>query len=1524
MAVAVGLGPPPGMAHGMGLPGAPGIVAPLSLPAWALEGNFAHHPAWPAFARGLRSKVAADVQGRQLSERLAALAQQIGVAGDGEQKASEGSSTAAGSSSPWRQKKQPSTGGIANGGNGRQSDSMERRNRELEQLRLAVKSHLLTLDGVGGEVSAGSRTMQQAIKTSTQALRHQIEEQERAMLAAVGGIAHGKLVFLEQQKNYFNTKLAQLKIGSVNTPTAAEAALVAEWSDPNGAAALTWEAQAPVATRADAGAWLMNAMQCGGWPEIEARVAKLLADSAGVRAALSTCYQREAALAERLSAAQAAAKEVAQQTARQDEGKKRTERRLAAAERERQEKNEEVSRLHLQLRGAVDGLKKKTEEVRRLTAAVKKAEETVETLTAELALSKSTESSLLAKLEQSASEHADVIRRLAQANHGTAASAPTAAENEHSSPPSTYNAVTSEQVTPCAPVDTEPPTIRTSEPPVDSSLVDGASSHDLPVSEAAASALEGSLRATQKPGNGPVDSQALEKAELWTELDCEEDDLKKPMSVHSDGDEQPGVGPLSGDVVRMPSTLKVVASAAQDFDAGGVRLTWAALPVAPVASSAGVQNAAKPTSRAQATGPVASTSGSTPDRLCAMPTFSNTSLLPFKIVEKDSDAQTVDFDVEGIADKGSRSSALLSSTQLLLDVLKNESSSPEQIEDDTVLFDLQQLVNMRHRLTSAAQATESAYFERHCSKVEEFAHRIEARLERMEMLQRLRYRHLGETLHTLQAVLGAVGGASHAAETANMAITASMERCIARYEAWQREFFDALGPAMDVTDGLLVRLYHSIEREKQLLALHHDKVAVGRVVASDLAAAAGAFVEQLRFERQRRAFEYTRTMREQVQEVLNAVKTAQSTRGIVSVLKERAQAVAAELLSAREQGIRMGAELQLMRLHGSDKKSLTKADSRVQKHAEKTAALEAEQLGVVAELRLHGIAAEEIAILQSGAAGVGRDKVLRQDLQLKQFADVTALPSVRGNLFVGRLHEHLYLLQHVQLPQPTVTAKEVSMRQQLEDAVSRLTKLDHPCLPKIEALFYDGEHAYLQHPCDVPAVTLRSWLTATTRKAYEVCEVFRQLLQGIAYLHHRHVFMRALSLDGVVITSDRSPLLLDVGLLALEDTAGSNEEVVPAPQGMSFINLTMSAISNAAKEPSARSTATGSASFVAPEVEAGGATTAASDLWALGAMLFQTVFGQEPVPDPRTASVPIPEHDDECLRQLLSSILQIDPKNRLSSADEALAHPYFATDVLGRDSTLSSLIADSAWKSSLVRHYGRRLQTRRIAISVEVSDERLVDDVLSVWACLADLDLTHPLNVSVVAGPSTTVMDVNELYTAFFSRLLQPDASLFEAGPSYDSERPMALLPKAGADLRTLEQVGRVVVKCVVDGCVVPSRFAPSFYKYLASEAPNLRDLASFDPHRAAALGTVLQASDAARGAAMEAAEFSTNEVQDVLLGKVSFEQAVQNKVVQLLVDNRLPQLQAIKAGFKAVDLACCLPVFSWRDLHALLTVPSS
>jgi serine/threonine protein kinase len=175
-----------------------------------------------------------------------------------------------------------------------------------------------------------------------------------------------------------------------------------------------------------------------------------------------------------------------------------------------------------------------------------------------------------------------------------------------------------------------------------------------------------------------------------------------------------------------------------------------------------------------------------------------------------------------------------------------------------------------------------------------------------------------------------------------------------------------------------------------------------------------------------------------------------------------------------------------------------------------------------------------------------------------------------------------------------------------------LTTLDHPHLVRgYEAVSGPVAAVVLE---TLPGATLAALLQDRPLGVADAALLGRQLVSALAYLHRRGWLHLDVKPENVVVQEGRA-VLIDLGLATPPG---------PVPRSL------------------------GTVGYAAPEQDAGGTVTAASDVWGLGAALYESVTGVVPGRRPDLARVQAP------LRGLVAGCLQTDPVRR-PSLDEVRA-----------------------------------------------------------------------------------------------------------------------------------------------------------------------------------------------------------------------------------------------------------------------------
>lgn len=201
-----------------------------------------------------------------------------------------------------------------------------------------------------------------------------------------------------------------------------------------------------------------------------------------------------------------------------------------------------------------------------------------------------------------------------------------------------------------------------------------------------------------------------------------------------------------------------------------------------------------------------------------------------------------------------------------------------------------------------------------------------------------------------------------------------------------------------------------------------------------------------------------------------------------------------------------------------------------------------------------------------------------------------------------------------------------------------LTELDHPNLVKCEAIIQtDNSYQFVLEYCE--GGTLRSHLTTAGSLPFARTKaLITQILQGLSYLHQQGIIHNDLKPENILLTlSNRSADLLEAKI----GDFGSARFV-------QFPNRSRREI--------------GSPTYAAPE-RFNGQASPASDLYALGVILYEMLLGDRPFSGTPSAllqahqhtPVPLPRTLSTAAQQFFTTALHKQPEHRFPSAIAMLA-----------------------------------------------------------------------------------------------------------------------------------------------------------------------------------------------------------------------------------------------------------------------------
>ena len=191
-----------------------------------------------------------------------------------------------------------------------------------------------------------------------------------------------------------------------------------------------------------------------------------------------------------------------------------------------------------------------------------------------------------------------------------------------------------------------------------------------------------------------------------------------------------------------------------------------------------------------------------------------------------------------------------------------------------------------------------------------------------------------------------------------------------------------------------------------------------------------------------------------------------------------------------------------------------------------------------------------------------------------------------GEVWRARLTDGA-ILRDVALKLPHIAMIGAKGRDGLRHERDLLATLNHPHIAQLhDAGVLDSDQPYLALEL-VDGAPITQWCDANTLDVQARLRLFLQVVDAVRYAHSRLIVHRDLKPANILVTQSGDAKLLDFGVAKLLDTQAADGQA----------QATLRAVTP---------------EYAAPEQLSGGALTTATDIYALGVVLFELLTGRRP------------------------------------------------------------------------------------------------------------------------------------------------------------------------------------------------------------------------------------------------------------------------------------------------------------------------
>lgn len=249
---------------------------------------------------------------------------------------------------------------------------------------------------------------------------------------------------------------------------------------------------------------------------------------------------------------------------------------------------------------------------------------------------------------------------------------------------------------------------------------------------------------------------------------------------------------------------------------------------------------------------------------------------------------------------------------------------------------------------------------------------------------------------------------------------------------------------------------------------------------------------------------------------------------------------------------------------------------------------------------------------------------------------------------------------------------EQNVFDRFEQEVRILESLRHPNIVKMDEIVFGPELIFLIMEYCSRGELFKHIVTQGALEEAEVCSLFRQITQGLAFVHSRDIAHRDLKPENILLDENFVPKLADFGLCHQT----SAKALLMTPCGSPF--------------------------YAPPEIISNQKYDGKkADIWSLGVVLYTMSTGALPWTETnqtqlflqiQEAEINIPPQLTPPLQQILSMMLSREPEQR-PSCEQLLAMPWLSVEddlelvmstssLRSRVNTSSTKSTDDAWKAT--------------------------------------------------------------------------------------------------------------------------------------------------------------------------------------------------------------------------------------------------